>query len=784
MIDAATSGASNNTPHRRFDVWVVPVAFLVILWLVLAFSYGGFQLRQWLPAALVTVAFGLVAAGFAAFPRRPRPRSMVVLGLFFVYALWTALSATWAASVDTAWTDAARTFFYLVVLGLALTYLTDEGARVALRYLLLGGALVLLVVVLWRLGYSGWGPGDPARVAAAANAVFSDENRLMYPVSYPNNAAALFLVLFWPLLWMAADPQERFPVRVVGLATGTGLLSLALLTQSRGGLWAFVVTLLFLFVLSPTRLRLLLYLCVPLALTVWAFPDLTKYLEEGPEAIGYGLAVRETVIMVVVAGAASAVLFLLERRVHLGPRTLLAIGASVLLILAVACTYEAVRFDHQVGGTGAWLGDAWHSFTAEEEVRITGSSAGRFGIVSARGRWDIWRVAWSDFAAAPLLGVGAGNFVFTYDRLRSNLRKPQQPHSEELRALAETGAPGGIALFGSVAVGLGSMLLPRVSAAYHQARRRRTSRQQGPAATTAARTEPVTAAADYPPETVETARWGTDPGAWAWNVALAAGVVYWWVHGGAEWLWQMPGVTIPMLLLLALGVAETDAYAAGRRQTPHDVATPPGTSDLSRERTSIWASHLFRWIGLGVCVTALIGLGLPYLSLRVQDMSLRNLGSADKTAVGQTSMAARLRPTSAEPFSLRAEIYKDAALAAQQQAVSGGAVALDDLALALAAREDAIARDPAAWALHYHAGLAALDLAQARERAGTSPTPNPGATPESLANTRETRAQAGRYRDLTPEQLRALARRHLEDARQRNPLSPLVLDALASLGHP
>ena len=40
-----------------------------------------------------------------------------------------------------------------------------------------------------------------------------------------------------------------------------------------------------------------------------------------------------------------------------------------------------------------------------------------------------------------------------------------------------------------------------------------------------------------------------------------------------------------------------------------------------------------------------------------------------------------------------------------------GGAALDDLALALAAREDAIARDPAAWALHYHAGLAALDLA-------------------------------------------------------------------------
>ena len=173
--------------------------------------------------------------------------------------------------------------------------------------------------------------------------------------------------------------------------------------------------------------------------------------------------------MMVVAGAASAVLRLARARVHLGRRTLLAIGAIVLLILA--CRLALTRPSASIirlAAAGAWLGDAWHSFTAEEEVHLPGASAGRFTTVSTSGRWDIWRVAWRDFREAPLLGVGAGNFVFTYDRLRSNLRKPQQPHSEELRALAETGAPGGMLLFGSVGVGLRRhALAPVLSAGRH-----------------------------------------------------------------------------------------------------------------------------------------------------------------------------------------------------------------------------------------------------------------------------------------------------------------------------
>ena len=773
--DAAFSGDPKNAHTRRFDAWVVPAALLVVLWLVLAFSYGGFLPRQWLPAALVASAFAFVAAAFAAFPRRPRRLSLVVLGLFFLYALWTALSAAWSASVDTAWTDAGRTFFYLIVLGLALTYLTDAGARRAMRYLLLGGAFVLLALVMWRLAASGWGPGDPMRMATRANAAFSDENRLMYPVSYPNNAAALFLILFWPLLWIAADSREWLPARVLSLATGAGLLSLAVLTQSRGGFWAFAITLVLLFVLSPSRLRLLLYVIVPLGLTIWAFPGLARYLDEGPATIGYGLAVRDTLYMMAAAGAACVGLALLERKIRLGRRTLQAIGAVVLLVLMVTSSYGIVRFDHDVGGMGTWFGDAWHRFTAEEEVHLPGGSVGRFTTVSTNGRWDIWRVAWRDYRNAPLLGVGAGNYVFTYDRLRRNLMKPQQPHSEELRALAETGTPGGILLFGSIGVGLGAMLWPRFSAGWSQIRRRRRDREQRRVLGTGG----SRAAARSPHGDRDRGRWGSDPRAWAWSTALAVGVLYWWVHGAAEWFWQMPGVTLPMLLLLALGVAEADAFAA---EAGADIGDPTPTDAPSPTPrwTLLWSSSVFRWLSSGVCLVVFAGLALPYLSMRFLDTSSQYLDSTIGAAA-QTATAASLMPISAQPYSVRAEIYKEAARNALQRATSDDdTAALDYLALALVARDDAIARDPAPWALHYQAGLAALDLAQAKERVGTTPSAASAALLGPLANTPE--SPAALYLSMTPEELRILGRRHLEDAQDRNPLSTLVRDALDALG--
>src|SRR5665811_980427 len=97
-------------------------------------------------------------------------------------------------------------FTYLLVFALAVIYLSDQGARRVFRYLVMAAGGVILAVCVWKLG-------TPDNIAG----LFYSGNRLGYPVSAPNHAAALLLVMFWPLMWLAAGPEERAPVRGICL---------------------------------------------------------------------------------------------------------------------------------------------------------------------------------------------------------------------------------------------------------------------------------------------------------------------------------------------------------------------------------------------------------------------------------------------------------------------------------------------------------------------------------------------------------------------------------------
>ncbi len=280
MSPADSTVPEDGSRLRTATYWAAPLAVLFALWLWLAFSSGGYLPRQWLPAGLVLGLFGLVVAVFIAYPRRPRQLSLAVLTLFGLFAVWVAFSALWADSVTRVWLEAARTFGFLLVFALALLYLTDPRARRVFRYLVMGAAFVLLAACVWRL----WSTGNIA-------GLFND-NRLYYPLSYPNNAATLFLVAFWPLMWLAAGKEERAPVRGIALGLATGLLGLTIMTQSRGAMWSMAITLVLAFIVTPIRLRTLFYLLVPALLMVYAFPHLNRYWLEGPEAVGGAVAAR------------------------------------------------------------------------------------------------------------------------------------------------------------------------------------------------------------------------------------------------------------------------------------------------------------------------------------------------------------------------------------------------------------------------------------------------------------------------------------------------------------
>ena len=261
--------------------------------------------------------------------------------------------------------------------------------------------------------------------------------------------------------------------------------------------------------------------------------------------------------------------------------------------------------------------------------------------------------------------------------------------------------------------------------------------------------------------------WGADPRLYAWETILVVAVLYWVIHGSVEWLWHMPGVSLPAVLMLALGVASVDARA-----------------DALRARTLGWmhtaqANRWFQRMLVGAAAVALVALALPYLSLRFQDSALGLTATDDQAALRSAAIAARLQPVDSQPLLTEADIYR---LAAAEASPEG---ALDDLALSLDAHIRAVERDPTSWTVHYRAGVAAVRLLEASTGdpvgsiTGTHSTDAGGGDEPSLATGRRRRGR-GNCGCLPPTNS-AVGPVLFVQARERNPLNPQVREALAAI---
>ena len=780
--------------------------------------------------------FGLIVSLLMAYPRRPRQLSFAVLILFGCYSVWVALSSLWADSVTRVWLESGRTFTYLLVLALALVYLSDRTARKWFRYLVMAGALLMLATCLAKLGLA-----DRDSIAS----LFM-QKRFSYPVSYPNNAAALFLVTFWPLMWLASGPEERAPVRGVALGLATGLLGLAIMTQSRGAMWSLVITLLLTFLISPARLRTLLYVLVPALLMVYVFPSLNRYWLEGPEAVGGELGVRTLAAASIIAGLVGLILALLERWVRVSRRAKVILGTIVLLGALGVVVYGSVALTRDAGGPVKWISQTWRQFTGRtsEEPRVEGAS--RFTLVYATGRVGIWKVALQEFESAPVLGVGADNFVFQYDRLRTTeTYKTKQAHSFELQVLGETGVVGGVFAFGGILLAAGGLLWPRCTSGWRGARRARLCRRRAKGSL-----EPTGASPRW-----RGPQWGDDSLAYGWEMALLAGCAYWLIHASVDWLWQMAGVTIPAVLLLAAGVASMDARAellwprlnrrlrltarattsaptrpegAEGAEEPMPLDKPPEFEGFmvtahradryagrigrrrrraAKRRRSFESarppgslSHAFRLLMVALSLVVIVFAGLPYLSLQYQK-SAQALADQDAfRATKRTETARWLLLGDPGPYETQASIYRRSATdaLASDQPDRAGAV-LDALALALGSCREAVALEPADWSVQKAAGVAALDLLLASgcvegwasgftydDLSGSPTGPGdwsgltglqqvaPGMAADSLARDEASFAEVEYYRSMSRDELAQVALGFLRAAKERNPLASQI----------
>ncbi|HEV3069917.1 MAG TPA: O-antigen ligase family protein [Solirubrobacteraceae bacterium] len=601
--------STNSAPLRlveslRQAPTTVPALVAVAGMVVWASDQAGYPLTHWAPGGLLALALlGIAAAAvplrFAEMPGAVRVALLCLAG----YVALSYLSILWAGVPGDAWEGANRTLLYLLVFMLFALW-RQRGASAAL---LLGA---------WTLALIALAAFAALHVDHGSIASLLPDGRLVYPTGYPNANAAQWLMAFWPAVLLARGEQLWWGLRGV-LAGGAVLLAgMALLSQSRGSLFAMPIVAVLVFVLLPGRVRTFALL-VPVALGVGAIAPIVlrvgNRLHAGHSATG---ALHEATTAMFAAalavGVVVAVGALVESRHTLSPTagSRLRQGAQALAVLTLVAVLAGGWA--AAGNPVTRLEDGWHSFKG-------GYSSGNHSgsrLVSGLGsnRYDFYRVALNEFKAHPLLGIGADNYAQQYLRHGRSRETPHYPHSVELRTLAQTGVVGGVLAL----VGLAAALLAALSAVGK----------------------------------------GSDPLGRYVAAAALAGFGYWAVHGSVDWFWEFAGLGAPAWALLGLACAlaprrrsegQTLSAHGGRPpQAPparrRGVGGRPWQAPPAGRRRGMIA------VVLALALLAAVSFAAPWLSQLEVQSAARVWPVSPEKAYSRLHDAAALNPLSDAPY--------------------------------------------------------------------------------------------------------------------------------------
>jgi tetratricopeptide (TPR) repeat protein len=561
-------------PLRQAPV-TLPALVALALFVVWATDEAGYPLTHWAPGGVIVLALLGIAVAFVGLPWAQVPRAVkLALACLAAYTALSFLSILWAAVPGAAWEGADRTLLYLLVFWLFACWPQQ-------------GESALLLLGAWTLAMAGLALFVALHLDAASAASLPGlvpGGRLAYPSGYPNASAAQWMMAFWPALLLARG--ARVPWWARGLLAGGAVLlaDVALLSQSRGSLYATPVVLVLVFALLPGRTRTFALLVPVLAAIAAAAPAVLHvgdHLRGGlvvPATLHHAIAV--SLLVALAAGLLVALVAALESRarlsdargrlVHRG----LAAGAVLALVVALAVGGAAL------GNPVPRLEHAWHTFKAGYAADSTGGSR----LVSGLGsnRYDFYRVALDEFAAHPLLGIGADNFQEQYLLHGRSEETPRYPHSVELRTLVQTGMLGALLAL----VGLAGALV----AAMRAVRR-------------------------------------ADPLAGCVAAAALAGFGYWVVHGSFDWFWEFAGLGAPAFALLGLACALAPRRAPAARRVPMPA---------------------LRAGALALGVLAACSLVAPWLSQLELESAVHVWTRAPQVAYTRLQDAARLNPLSDE----------------------------------------------------------------------------------------------------------------------------------------
>jgi len=498
----------------------VPAALLLglltLLWTWWAWKEGAYFGVVFYPGAIALCVTLAVLAWIAPWGVRLSKGAAIAVIATLALAGWTLLSAIWSPAPDEAVSDATRVLAYALcfILGLWLCRLLVGRVHLALLPLASAGGLVGVATAIALIG-----GGDLDRF-------IEPDGSFLFPLGYRNANAAFFLIALWPALALAA--ARRVPWWLRGAMLGSACLcaDIAVLTQSRGSVPAMFVGVFVWLLVSPWRLRALLWLAlaaVPVGIaTPWMLDPYQAYQAAEPvlpelEQAGW---------VILATSAAAACLGALAARLEPAPGDPVAVSRPLFapLVAGVVATVAAATIGLVAAGEDPvdFLSQRAKEIRTAENPDLAGRGS-RFTVSVQSKRSDLWRVAWEDTREEPLLGGGAGGFEYSYLRDRDSDLIARDAHSVELEIASELGFPG-VLMLGGIVVGA-------VAAALR-------SRRLG--------AQPAILVAG----------------------ALACGA-YWLAHASIDWFWTYPGLTAPVFALLgaaaAPGLATVPARAKRRR---------------------------------------------------------------------------------------------------------------------------------------------------------------------------------------------------------------------------
>jgi hypothetical protein len=564
----------------------------------------------------IAVIAALAAAGWLWFGklslRAPKP-ALAALGLLLAFCAWSALTLAWSTSPEGTWVEVNRLFSYTLILALAIGLGASDAD--AIGFTARGALALILIVTVYALAQKVF-PGlriggliDLNRTGGSA--------RLQAPLDYWN-ALALLLTLGAPVaLIQALQPTAARAARLTGLITLELIVVAVGFTESRGGFLALAVALAATVLLSPDRLSTLAWAATAVAAGAL---DLVIALSAHPlTGDNVALGRRETaglfllvilIATVTLSGLAIPALDRVSARLtRTGRRRIwrgLGYGTVALIVLALIGAAVSHR------GLPGQISHIWDGFNNADSIAT--SSATRLFSDSSANRVNWWGQALVAFAHRPLNGFGSGSFEVINMLFRRDTVSVQDAHSVPLQWLAETGLVG----FGLALASWLALLAQGFRAVWRAG---------------AGRIDPTRLDTDAARRRLAAA------------ALLAAGLAY-SVHALYDWDWEIPGVTLPVLIML--GVLAGSSVHGPPDRTQIIVVPPPVSAPRTPGPTLRIAALalLTAIVGLFAVSSVLPGVAATRASAALADASLGTPGAIAR-AQREARDASSLDPLSA-----------------------------------------------------------------------------------------------------------------------------------------